>query len=31
LGDRAAMVEVVTPLSDQDLKDLAHYFAHVQD
>jgi cytochrome c553 len=31
LGDRAAMVEVVTPLSDADLGDLAHYFAHVRE
>ena len=31
LGDRAAMVEVVTPLSDTDLSDLAHYLAHVRD
>lgn len=30
LGDRAAMVEVVTPLSDEDLGDLAHYLAHVR-
>jgi len=29
LGDRAAMVEVVTPLSATDLADLAHYLAHV--
>jgi cytochrome c553 len=29
LGDRAAMVEVVTPLDDDDLADLAHYLAHV--
>lgn len=29
LGDRAAMVEVVTPLSDADLADLAHYLAHL--
>jgi cytochrome c553 len=31
LGDRAAMVEVVTPLNDEDLADLAHYLAHVRD
>lgn len=30
LGDRAAMVEIVTPLSDKDLGDLAHYLAHVR-
>ena len=30
LGDRAAMVEVVTPLSDEDLGDLAHYLAHLR-
>ena len=30
LGDRAAMVEVVTPLSDEDLGELAHYLAHVR-
>ena len=30
LGDRAAMVEVVTPLNDTDLADLAHYLAHVR-
>lgn len=29
LGDRAAMVEVLTPLGDQDLADLAHFLAHV--
>jgi len=29
LGDRAAMVEVVTPLNDEDLADLAHYLAHL--
>jgi cytochrome c553 len=27
-GDRAAMVEVVAPLSEADLADLAHYLAH---
>jgi cytochrome c553 len=27
LGDRAAMVEVVTPLSEQDLADLAYFLA----
>jgi len=31
LGDRAAMVEVVTPLSDADLGALAHYLAHLRD
>ena len=31
LGDRAAMVEAVTPLSDDDLADLAHYLAHVRE
>jgi len=31
LGDRAAMVEVVTPLTDADLADLAHYLAHVRE
>ena len=31
LGDRAAMVEVVTPLSGADLADLAHYLAHVRE
>ncbi len=31
LGDRAAMVEIVTPLSEKDLADLAHYLAHVRD
>ncbi len=31
LGDRAAMVEIVTPLSDEDLGDLAYYLAHVLD
>jgi hypothetical protein len=31
LGDRAAMVEVVTPLSEADLADLAHFFAHVRE
>ena len=31
LGDRAAMVEVVTPLSGQDLGDLAHFLSHVRD
>ena len=30
LGDRAAMVEVVTPLGGQDLMDLAHYLAHAR-
>lgn len=30
LGNRAAMVEVVTPLSDENLGDLAHYLAHVR-
>jgi len=30
LGDRAAMVEIVSPLSDKDLGDLAHYLAHVR-
>jgi cytochrome c553 len=30
LGDRAAMVEVVAPLSDKDLGDLAHYLARVR-
>lgn len=29
LGERAAMVEVVTPLSEDDLGTLAHYFAHL--
>jgi cytochrome c553 len=29
LGNRAAMVEVVTPLSDADLAILAHYLAHM--
>lgn len=28
IGDRAAMVEIVTPLSDGDLEALAHYLAH---
>ena len=31
LGDRAAMVEVVTPLSEAGLADLAHYLAHVRE
>lgn len=31
LGDRAAMVEVVSPLNDADLAALAHYLAHVRD
>lgn len=31
LGDRAAMVEVVAPLSAENLGDLAHYLAHVRD
>ncbi len=31
LGDRAAMVEVVTPLSDEDLATLAFYLAHVRE
>ena len=31
LGDRAAMVEVVAPLGDDDLADLAHYLAHVRE
>ena len=31
LGDRAAMVEIVEPLADKDLGDLAHYFAHIRD
>lgn len=31
LGNRAAMVEIVTPLNDEDLADLAHYLAHVRE
>jgi cytochrome c553 len=31
LGERAAMVEVLTPLDDADLADLAHYLAHLAD
>lgn len=31
LGDRAAMVEVVIPLTDADLADLAHYLAHIRE
>jgi cytochrome c553 len=30
LGDRAAMVEIVAPLKDADLADLAHYLAHIR-
>ena len=31
LGDRAAMVEIVEPLVDKDLGDLAHYLTHIRD
>lgn len=31
VGDRAAMVEIVAPMSETDLADLAHYFAHIKD
>lgn len=31
LGERAAMVEVVKPLSDDELGALAHYLAHIKD
>jgi cytochrome c553 len=31
LGNRAAMVEVVTPLGEKDLADLAHYLAHIEE
>jgi cytochrome c553 len=31
LGDRAAMVGVVTQLSEAGLADLAHYLAHVRE
>ncbi len=31
LGDRAAMVEIVTPLNDEDLRALAHYLAYVKE
>ena len=31
LGDRAAMVEIVTPLGEADLRDLAHYLTHARD
>lgn len=31
LGDRAAMVEIVTPLSDADLADVAYFLAHVKE
>jgi cytochrome c553 len=31
LGERAAMVEIVAPLSDDDLGALAHYLAHIKD
>jgi len=30
IGDRAAMIEVLGPLKDPDLVDLAHYLAHVR-
>jgi cytochrome c553 len=30
LGERAAMVEILGPLNDADLADLAHYLAHVR-
>jgi cytochrome c553 len=30
IGDRAAMIEVLGPLKDADLADLAHYLAHVR-
>lgn len=30
LGDRAAMVEIMAPLSNKDMADLAYYFAHVK-
>jgi cytochrome c553 len=30
IGDRAAMIEVLLPLKDVDLVDLAHYLAHVR-
>jgi cytochrome c553 len=29
VGDRAAMVEIVAPLKDEELADLAHYLAHM--
>jgi cytochrome c553 len=31
IGARAAMVEIVAPLSETDLADLAHYLAHLRD
>lgn len=31
LGDRAAMVEIVTPLTDADLADVAYFLAHVRE
>jgi cytochrome c553 len=31
IGDRAAMAEVLYPLKDNDLADLAHFLAHVKD
>lgn len=31
LGDRAAMVEILAPLSEADVGVLAHYLAHVRD
>jgi cytochrome c553 len=31
LGERAAMVEVVAPLNEEDLRALAHYMAHLKD
>lgn len=31
IGERAAMVEIVAPLSEADLADLAHHLAHLKD
>jgi cytochrome c553 len=31
IGNRAAMVEIVAPLSETELADLAHYFANLKD